>query len=185
MRMLYIEVSGCDFYNEDTNEFLHVKPQKLAMEHSLLSLSKWEANWKKPFLSDDEKTPEEYLDYIRCMTITPNVDPLTYRCLGRKNFQTIKAYIEDPRTATTIYSFDQKKVPKKKKIITSEQIYYWMIANNIPLECEKWHLNRLFMLIRICGIENNPKKKKMGRNAILRQNAELNAARRAKYHSKG
>lgn len=181
--MLHIEVNGGEFFNEDTNEFFIVKPQKLVMEHSLLSVSKWESKWKKPFLSDDKKTFEENMDYIRMMTITPNVDPLLYKCLTPKNMDAIRAYIHDPHTATTIKKNDKSN--RRSRTITSELIYYWMVANNIPSEYEKWHLNRLLTLIKICSIENNPKKKKMSRNAIYQQNRELNAARRAKYHTSG
>lgn len=182
--MLHIDVSGGEFFNEETDEFFQIKPRTLAMEHSLLSISKWEAKWKKPFLSEEKRTHEEYLDYIRCMTVTPNVDPLLYSCLSKNNHDQIKEYIDDPHTATTFKTFN-KTGPNRHRTVTSELIYYWMIAYNIPTEYEKWHLNRLMTLIRICGIENNPKKKKMGRRAIYEQNRELNAARRAKYHTKG
>ncbi len=184
--MLHLNVDGGEFFDEDSQEFIIVKPQRLVMEHSLLSLSKWEAKWKKPFLAqnpkEDNKTTEEYMDYVRCMTISQNVNPLVYRCLTMKHFDEIKKYIDDPHTATTINSISKRQ---SRRIITNELIYYWMIALNIPMECEKWHLNRLLTLIQICNIENNPKQKKMGRNAILQQNRELNAARRAKYHTKG
>lgn len=181
--MLHIEVNGGEFFNEETNEFFQIKPKRLAMEHSLLSVSKWEAIWKKPFLSKDKKTPQENLSYIKCMTITPNVDSRLYNCLTVDNLDAIQKYIEDPHTATTISSF--KQANGRSRIITSELIYAWMIANNIPSEYEKWHLNRLMTLIRVCSIENNPKQKKMGRRAIYQQNKELNAARRAKYHTSG
>jgi hypothetical protein len=181
--MLQIMVDGGEFYDEERNEFIQVKPRLLTLEHSLLSLSKWEAKWKKPFLTEDEKTPEEYLDYIKCMTITQNVDPLLYKCFSKKNFEDLKAYIHDPRTATTITSYNRQT--PRKRIITSELIYYWMIANNVPPEYEKWHLNRLLTLIRICTIENNTNKKKMGRSEIHNQNRQLNAARRAKYNTRG
>lgn len=184
--MLQIYVEGNEFFDEDKNEFVQIKGRQLTLEHSLLSLSKWEAKWKKPFLTDsdkDDKTPEENLDYIRCMTITQNVDPLLYKCLSKKNIEDIKEYIHDPHTATTIRS--TKSQSNRHRIITSELIYYWMVANNIPTEYEKWHLNRLLTLIRICAIENNPDKKKMSRREIYEQNRQLNAARRAKYNTRG
>lgn len=181
--MLRIDVEGSEFFDENKNEFVQVKGRQLTLEHSLLSLSKWEAIWKKPFLTDEEKTSEEYLDYIKCMTITQNVDPLLYSCLSEKNFNQIKEYIHDPHTATKITSVGGNN--NRHRTITSELIYYWMIANNIPPEYEKWHLNRLLTLIRICAIENNPNKKKMSRNAIYNQNRQLNAARRAKYNTRG
>lgn len=181
--MLQIVVDGNEFFDEVTEEFVKVKSRKLTLEHSLLSLSKWEAKWKKPFLSDKNHSPEEFLDYIRCMTVTQNVDPLLYKCLSRKNLEDIKDYITDSHTATTIYS----NAPQggHKRTITSELIYYWMVANNIPSDYEKWHLNRLLTLIRICSIENNPNKKKMSKSAIHNQNRQLNAARRAKYNTRG
>lgn len=181
--MLHIDVNGGEFFNEETNEFIQVKPRRITMEHSLLSISKWEAIWKKAFLSEEKKTAEENLSYIRCMTVTPNVDPMLYNCLSEKNLEEIKKYIDDPHTATVISSL--QPTPKKSRKITSELLYAWMIAGNIPPEYEKWHLNRLITLIRVCAIENNPKQKKMGRQAIYRQNSELNAARRAKYHTSG
>lgn len=182
--MLQITVSGREFYDEDKNEFIEIKPQKLTMEHSLLSISKWESKWKKSFLSSEDKTTEEYMDYFKCMTITNKVDPLVYSCLSEQNIKEIMDYINDNHTATTISSNTPTGI-RKKSFITSELIYYWMIANNIPSEYEKWHLGRLLTLIRICSIKNNPKGNKMSRNAILQQNRSLNAARRAKYNTKG
>ena len=181
--MLQITIDGGEFFDERTNQFIQVKPRQITLEHSLLSLSKWEAKWKKPFLTDDEKTSEEYLDYIRCMTVTQNVDPLLYNCLSEDNFKQIKEYIHDPHTATTIHSYEPPH--GRKRTITSELIYYWMIASNVPTEYEKWHLNRLLTLLRICAIENNPNKKKMTQREILNQNRQLNAARRAKYNTRG
>lgn len=181
--MLQITVEGGEFFDEEKEEFVEVKPRKLSLEHSLLSLSKWEAIYKKPFLDKSDKTPEEYLGYIKCMTITQNVDPLLYKCLSQKNLSDIKDYIDDPHTATTIK--DTRPRPAGRRAITSELIYYWMVANRIPTEYEKWHLNRLLTLIRICSIENDPKKQKMSRNAIYNQNRQLNAARRARHHTAG
>lgn len=182
--MLHIEVEGKEFYNEETNEFVQVKSKALTMEHSLLSIAKWESKWKKPYLTEENnKTPEELLDYIRCMTITQNVDPMIYASLSQKNIQQIKDYIDDPHTATVITSFAPPA--RKKRIVTSELVYCWMIMYNIPTEYEKWHFNRLMTLIRVCGIENNHNGKKMKRTDIARQNAELNRARRAKYNTKG
>ena len=154
----------------------------MKLEHSLLSISKWESKWKKPFISKEQKTQEEALDYIRCMTITPNVDPHLYRYIPADIFKQIEAYIDDPMTATWINS-NEKKRPNNQ-IITSELIYYWMVSYRIPMECEKWHLNRLLMLIQVCDEKNKPEKK-MSRREILSRNSALNAARRAKLHSKG
>ena len=185
MGMLQLEISGGEFFNEELQEFVKTKPQKLLLEHSLLSLSKWEAKWKKPFFDKQSKTPEEYIDYIRCMTINSNVDPLAYDSLSPKHFKQIMEYIDDPHTATTFSNRIPSKRSKRGRIITSELIYYWMFANGIPKECERWHLNRLMTLIRIFSIENDPEAKKMSKSAIYQQNRELNEARRAKYHTSG
>ena len=184
--MLRITVPAREFYNEELGEFFEVKEQTLTMEHSLISLSKWEAKWKKPYLTKDKKTNEEILDYFRCMTITPNVDPLVYRSLTEDNLKEIAAYIEDPMTATTFRKGNEQTGPVgKKEIITSEILYYYMIAQNIPPEYEKWHLNRLMTLIKVCAIKNNPKQKKMTKSQIYSQNRALNAARRRQYNTRG
>ena len=154
------------------------------MEHSLLSISKWEAKWKKSYLSSTDKTPEEVLDYIRCMTVRPvNVDPSVYQALTKENIETITNYIQDPMTATTINTI--KRPGRKNEVITSEIVYYWMIAQNIPTEYEKWHINRLLTLIEVCAIKNDPNPKKMNRHEIARQNRALNAARRKRYGTRG
>ncbi len=181
--MLHITVPAREFYDESTEEFITTKEQTIIMEHSLISLSKWEAKWKKPYLSDAPKTNEEVIDYLRCMTVGPkNLDPNVYAALTKENLEEISAYIQDPMTATTI---NEQKRPGGREILTSELIYYYMIAQNIPVEFEKWHLNRLIMLIRVCAIKNDPKKEKMSRSAIMKQNKALNAARRARYGTRG
>lgn len=180
--MLQVIIPASEFYDSRTNEFYEIKEQKLNLEHSLVSISKWESKWKKPFISRDPKTTEESLDYVRCMTVTPNVDPLIYQQIPPSVFKQIEEYIDDPMTATWINSTDPPG--SNRQVITSELIYYWMVAYQIPFECQKWHLNRLFMLIQVCNEKNKPPKK-MSRNQILSRNAALNAARRAKMHSKG
>lgn len=181
--MLHITVPAGEYFDEKNEEFFETKEQTLIMEHSLISISKWEAKWKKPYFSED-KTEEEVLDYLRCMTITPqNVDPAVYKTLSKENVDKITAYLEDPMTATTIT--DNQKHSGRKQVITSELIYYWMIAQNIPIEFEKWHINRLLTLIRVCSIKNDPNPKKMNRGAIAKQNRAINAARKAKYRTKG
>lgn len=179
--MLEILVPGKEFFDEDTEEFKSSKPTKLLLEHSLISLSKWESKWQKPFLSS-EKTNEEVIDYIRCMTLTQNVDPLTYTSLSSENINKVVEYIESPMTATTIKS--RKGRGPNNEFITSELVYCWMVLLNIPFECQKWHLNRLMTLIEVVSIKSQPQKK-MSKREILSNNRELNAARRAKYHSKG
>lgn len=180
--MLRIFVKGRELFDERTNEFISTKDTVLQLEHSLISLSKWESRWHKPFLSNTNKTEEEMIDYIRCMTIMQNVDPAIYYGLSTKNIIEIKSYMEDPMTATW---FSEKDNPKsRQKTITAELIYYWMISLGIPIELEKWHLNRLLILIRVCNAENSPKKK-MRKNDIFRQNASLNQMRRQMMNSNG
>lgn len=177
--MLTVTIPETELYDEILNEFKIVKEQKLVLEHSLVSLSKWESKWHKPFLSKDPKTREETIDYIRCMTVS-SVDPIVYRCITPKVIGQINQYIEDPMTATTIR--DQKK--GKPEVITAEIIYYWMVALGIPFECQKWHLNKLLTLINVVNIKNKPAKK-MSRKEVMSRNASLNAARRKALHTKG
>ena len=179
--MLTIEIPGGELWDPNKGEFITQKPVTISLEHSLVSISKWEAKWQKPFLSD-KKTSEEMLDYIMCMTITQNVDPNAYAFLTKSNIDDIQKYIESPMTATT---FSGKESPKRgKERVTSELIYYWMIANNIPFECQKWHINRLLTLIRVCSVKNAPPKK-MGKRATMSQNTSLNAARRRALGTNG
>ena len=180
--MLQIEVPAGEFWDSKKERFLTTKPITLTLEHSLVSLSKWEAKWCKPFLvKDPPKTSEETIDYIKCMTLTQNVDPRVYSSLSEDNLEKIRRYIEAPMTATTINS---RESSHNREIITSELIYYWMIALNIPFECQKWHLNRLLMLINVCNVKNRPPKK-MSANQLMSRNAALNAARRKRLNSKG
>lgn len=180
--MLQITIPARECFDEASQTFLYTKEQTLQLEHSLLSLSKWEAKWNKAFLNNKEKTDEETIDYIRCMTITKNVDPQIYRCLSPANVSEINDYIGAPMTATTIR--EMKPPGGGRDVVTSELIYYWMIALNIPFECQKWHLNRLITLIKVCSVKSAPQKK-MSKAEIMRQNAALNAARRRKYHTRG
>ena len=180
--MLTIVIPETEEFDPVTSTFTVHKREVLNLEHSLVSLSKWESKWKKPFLTDKEKTPEETIDYIRCMTVNNNVDPSVYGRLSMKAVQQINDYISDPMTATTFSEDKNKK--KNREVVTAELIYYWMVALQIPFECQKWHLNRLITLIRVCNIKNEPPKK-MSKADIYRQNAALNAARRRMYGSKG
>lgn len=179
--MLYITIPGNELWDEIKQEFLTIKETTLQLEHSLVSLSKWESKWHKPYFSKTEKTSEEVLDYIRCMTLTQNVKPEVYNCLNQEHINTITNYIDDPMTATTFNDNDEKR---DKQIITAEVIYYWMIALNIPFECQKWHINRLLTLIRVCNIKNQPPKQ-MGKGERLRRQAELNARRKQQLNTKG
>lgn len=179
--MLKITIPSREMFNEETQEFFHIHEYTIQLEHSLVSVSKWEAKWNKPFLSKEKKSIDETIDYIRCMTITQNIDPSVYNGLTTENIEKINKYIDAPMTATTFYN---NKGRINNEVITSELIYYWMTALNIPMECQKWHLNRLLTLIRVCNVKSNPDKK-MSRREIMQRNSALNAARRAKLNSKG
>lgn len=180
--MLQIVIPGQEFWDEQKQEFINMKEQVLQLEHSLISLSKWESKWCKVFLSKQDKTPEETIDYIKCMTITPNVDPEVYSRLTEANIKEIEDYIAAPMTAT-YFSPNNDGRPSREQV-TSELIYYWMIALNIPFECQKWHLNRLLTLIKVCNIKNQPPKK-MNRRELMSRNAALNAARKKQLNTKG
>ena len=166
--MLQITIPAVEQWDESVQEFVYSKPQTLQLEHSLISLSKWESKWHKPFLSKTEKTTEETIDYIRCMTLTQNVKPEVYSNLSVENILQVNEYIENPMTATTFIEDRDRK--KSREIVTAELIYYWMISLNIPVEFEKWHLNRLLTLIRVCNIKNQPPKKS-SRREIMSRNA--------------
>mgnify|MGYP004564449205 FL=1 len=172
--MLHITIPAGELYNEETGEFLHTKEQKLTLEHSLVSLARWESKWHKPFLSPKPKTREESVDYVRCMTLTQNVDPLSYQFLTPALLRQVTEYIEEPMTATTFSKAEQKKF--SREIITAEIIYYWMISFSIPMECQKWHLARLLTLISVCDRKNSPGKK-MSKKELYAQNRALNEAR--------
>ena len=185
--MLELIIPSQEFYNEETNEFFVPKcienGVKLRLQHSLVSISKWESNWKKPFLTKEPKSNEEIIDYVKCMTLTQNVNPEVYNYLTMDNFRKVNSYIDDPMSATTFREgYTRPSINNEQT--TSELIYYWMVALEIPMECQKWHLNRLLNLIRICNIKNSPQKK-MSKGEILARNKELNAQRRAKYNTKG
>ena len=171
-------------FDERTQEFVEPQTQTLQLEHSLVSLSKWESKWCKPFLSNTEKTDEETIDYIKCMTLTQNVNPDVYNHLSRENIQQIHEYINAPMTATTFTEQAGGRGGSNGEQITAEVIYYWMIALQIPFECRKWHINTLLTLIKVCNIKNQPTKN-MSRRDTARSYAQLNAARRKRLNSKG
>ena len=185
MLQITIPAAVYEEFNEETGEFIYTtisKEQTLQLEHSLVSLSKWESKWCKPFLSKQEKTDEEVIDYIKYMTLTQNVNPDVYNHLSQANITQINEYIDSPMTATT-FSKDKSK-GNSREVVTAELIYYWMIALNIPFECQKWHLNRLLTLIKVCNIKNAPPKKMSKRETASRY-AQLNAARRRQYNTRG
>lgn len=185
--MLKVYVPEQELFDEKTNEFVNLKAVNLTLEHSLVSISKWEAIYNKPFIvnsRDDDKTNEEIFKYIECMTITQNVDPRIYKYLPASVVDQIREYIASPLSATTFTNRDNKA--PSREIITSELIYYWMTAHSIPFECEKWPIQRLLNLIKICSIKNNPNgSKKMSKKDLMTSNAALNAARRARSGSRG
>ena len=180
--MLQITIPATELFDDATQEFKKTKEYVLQLEHSLVSISKWESKWNKVFLSKEEKTYEETIDYIRCMTITQNIPDEAYRCITKSNVDAINKYISAPMTATWFNK--EKPTGMNREKTTSELIYYWMIALNIPFECQKWHLNRLLTLIRVCNIKNTPPKK-MSKSALMKRNAALNAARRQQYNTTG
>lgn len=169
-------------WDEVKEEFVEPKTQTLQLEHSLVSISKWESKWNKSFLSKSDKTDEETIDYIKCMTLTQNVNPDVYNHLTKENIEKIHEYIYAPMTAT-VFS-DDKTGKRNREIITNEVIYGWMISLNIPFECQKWHLNRLLTLVRVCNIMNSPPKKR-SKKEIMSRNKALNEARRRQLNTKG
>lgn len=182
--MYTITIPKQRLFNNKTEEFVYInKDTTIVLEHSLVSVSKWESKWKVPFLEKDiHRTEEQNLDYVRCMTITQNVDPIVYYGISYDTMKGIYDYIEDSHTATTIKK--QKVNAHSGKLVTSELIYSWMISLNIPIQFEKWHLNRLITLIEVCNAEQGPKKN-MSLKDRYAQQTMLNAQRRAMMHSKG
>ena len=180
--MLRITIPSVELWDSKRREFINTKEQTLQLEHSLVSLSKWESKWCKPFLSKNPMTYEETIDYVKCMTTTQNVDPEVYKYLTNENIIQVKEYIDAPMTAT--YVSEDKTAKRTGEQITAELIYYWMIAFNIPFECQKWHLNRLLTLIRVCERKSKPPKK-MSRKERIEQMAAINEARRKKYNTRG
>jgi hypothetical protein len=180
--MLRLHIPSVELWDEQNQEFIQTKEQTLQLEHSLVSLSKWESKWCKPFLSNKEMTEDETIDYIRCMTLTQNVPPETYKYIQDPQIKEVVDYIKAPMTAT--WFSDEKNKRRSKEIVTAELIYFWMFSLNIPLDCQKWHLNRLLTLIKVCDIKNAPPKK-MSKRATASKYAALNAARRQQYNSKG
>ena len=181
MLQLVIPISH-EGWDEKTERFVEPKTKILQLEHSLISLSKWESKWCKPFLSKKEMTQEEVMDYIKCMTITQNVSPDTYDHITQQNINDVVEYINAPMTATTLPPDKSNK--RNQEVVTAELIYYWMVSLQIPVEFQKWHLNRLLTLIQVCNIKNQPPKKRSKRD-IMSRNTALNAARRRQLGSRG
>lgn len=182
---LTITIPDQELFDDNKSEFITVKGKTLKLEHSLVSVSKWESKWNKAFLSKEEKTDEQTLDYVRCMTLTKDVDPDLYNYIPTSVMQQIIKYIEAPMTATWFNDDKQNSGAKgNRETVTSELIYYWMVALNIPFECQRWHLNRLLTLVQVCNIKNTPPKK-MSKREIFNRNRALNEARKKKYNTNG
>lgn len=185
--MLRITIPETELFNERTETFLKIPSLTLELEHSLLSISKWESKWKIPFLSNEKKTAEQMLDYIRFMTVRPtNVPSVIYQVLNIGHMKAIEEYINDPMTATWFHKNDdeEKAKPKHQRPITSELVYSWMAMLGIDWACEKWHINRLFVLIQ-CIEEQQKPPKKLTQAEIRARNSKLNAMRRKAMHTKG
>jgi hypothetical protein len=180
--VLTVHVPVAEYFDETTNRFSH-ETFAIDMEHSLVSLSKWESFFEKPFLSDTEKTPEELMWYVKAMTLTPNVPPEIYNKMTEENGREISAYINAKMTATKISEIPGQS-RASREIITAEIIYYWMVSYQIPVEFENWHLSRLLMLIRVCNEKNKPQKK-MSRRDVAQRQRDLNAQRKAMLGTTG
>ena len=181
--MLTITIPDQELFNDTTQEFIKVKGRELKLEHSLVSLSKWESKFHRPFLTKENKTRAETVEYIKFMTMTQHVEDNVFKAIDTKVLNEVTAYLEDPMTATS-FSKQEEKCKINREIITAEIIYYWMIALQIPMECQKWHLNRLLTLINVCNIKNQPKRK-MSRGEVMARNKALNAERRQRINSSG
>lgn len=182
--MLQVTISSKELWDESIQEFVDLPEVVLILEHSLISISKWESKWKKPFLTEAPKSDEELRDYVRCMTIKPtNIDDRIYKYISAKEFAEIKNYMDDPMTATT-FPNRSGTGSKAGEEITSELVYYWLSAAQIPFEVQTWHINRLFILLRITSVKNQPAKKMSNKDTMI-SNQSLNAMRRARLGSKG
>lgn len=174
--MLEIVIPENEMFDNSKNEFINIKRQTLQLEHSLISLSKWEAKWRKPFVGNKDLAPREMADYIRCMCITPKVDPIVFEYIPTDVFNQIKDYIETDQTASQVYDRRTNKSGRSQEAVTSELIYYWMIYYGIPFECEKWHLSRLLMLVRICAAKGS--NEQMSMSEIFAENRRLHNMRK-------
>lgn len=184
--MLKLEISQREGFNERTMEFIEVKACTLHLEHSLIAISKWESKWHKPFLNGEKHSVAEIKDYVRCMCLDNNIDPMTFQLLTPKEMDQIMSYVDDPMTGTTFGKTDNGE--ENHEIMSSELLYYYMVANQVPFECQKWHINRLLVLLKICGIKAQAAggggKPKMSKHQLLEKYAGIHAANKAKRAGK-
>lgn len=185
--MLQILVPDTELFDDEKQRFISVKATELKLEHSLLSISKWEAKWKESFLSTTKRSHTQSIDYVKCMTLNPPVDDNVYSALTQEAWDKIKNYIDADLTATWFHEDRKTSAKQKQQIVTSELLYYYMVSYNIPFECQKWHLSRLLTLIKICDVkaQEADKKNKMSKSEIITQNKALNEKRRRELNSKG
>lgn len=183
--MLTITIPQQELFNDETNRFIYTQETKITLEHSLVSLSKWEQKWEKPFLGKEARTTEETLDYIRCMTLSEEIPPEVYAYIPDPVIDEVGAYINRKMTAT--WFNDNPNAPKGNsgEVVTAEIIYYWLVALQIDFQVQDWHLNRLLTLIRVVNIKNDPKKKMMPKKEAAQLQRDLNAERKAKFNTKG
>ena len=178
--MLELKFDKATYYDERSERFLNVEPTVVELEHSLFSVSKWESKWETPFISDEPKTTEQTVDYIRQMLVSGELPEPLDQVLLSEHISQVSNYINSKQTATW---FNERKATNAREIVTSEIIYYWMVTLNIPFECDRWHFNKLMTLIQVCNDKNNPKK--MSRSDAARRQRELNEARRKKFGTSG
>lgn len=180
--MLTIQVILEEGFDNAKQEFVSLRSFQIDLEHSLVSLSKWESIHEKPFLSEEQKTPEQTLSYIQCMILTEDVPSEVFQCLSKSNLEAINEYINAKMTAT--WFNESKDPPHTREIITAELVYYWLVALQIPFECQYWHLSRLLTLVKVCNHKNQPEKK-MSKAELAQRHREINARRRAESGSNG
>lgn len=182
--MITVTIPAAELFDESKEEYIYTKETAITLEHSLVSVSKWESKWEKPFLSGEKLSGDKLISYIQCMTTTQNVDPNVYKVIPASILKEIEDYISSKQTATW---FRDDKRSASRRTVTSELIYFWMINYGIPFECQKWHLNRLVTLIRVCQEETKANSKNGNSNqaAALKERQALNELRKSKYHTKG
>lgn len=185
--MLKITIPKTESWDEGNNVFVNTEEVSLELEHSLVSLSKWEAIWEKPFIGDDEKSVEETLSYIECMILTPDYPADVTSRLTNDLITKIQSYIDAKRSATWFNEKAQPGQKKSREVITSELIYYWMGIYKIWKDCEDWHLNRLFTLIKVHSAksETGQKKKPRSQAEMMAERRRLNEQRKAQYGTNG